>query len=125
MFDRIDPDHPLTTAARETNEKTVTAHLAGVFEWLGMDAAVSQIFYLAEQRAIRAFAARLFNYNMGVSGDPVKDEAIAKEVVSTSDWHYYCSTVIAAYVDGFAIGWRGHMIKEERNQNRKEPNGSV
>jgi hypothetical protein len=111
--DRIPPDHALAKAARDTNNYSEAHGLKGTVDWLGMDLTVDQLRYLAEQRALRAFAARYLGYNMG--HNPVVDEQVAQMLVKTEQWLKHAAFIIAAYMDGFAIGWRGGQIELEKS----------
>lgn len=77
VFPRIDPDHPLTRAAREVNEWAVDG-LEGALEHAGIDVSVGELAYLAEQRALRAVAA---NAGMLMGNDAETDERVAQAIV--------------------------------------------
>lgn len=111
---RIDPMHPLTVAAREVNALADDGSLSGVLEHLGMGVTSDELVYLAGQRALRTFAAVVHHYNMG--HDIVKDEEMAQQIVESREWRAYSSAVIAAYMDGMTIGWRGAQIMEAERE---------
>jgi len=106
--DRIPPDHPLPKAARETNNYTEAHGLKATVDWLGLDCTVDQLRYLAEQRTLRALAARYLGYNMGHK--PQMDEEVAQMLVQTDHWKKLAPLVTAAYMDGMAIGVRANQI---------------
>lgn len=106
-FPRIDPNHPLTVAAREVNSQASREGLEAVLNSLEIGTGVGQLMYLAEQRALRAFyAAHGINLDVGV---PVPIHLTEKE-------RSLMPLLISAYMDGIAIGWRGHAIAEKRNK---------
>lgn len=109
-FPRIDPRHPLTEAARYVNAYNDEHGFAETVRWLDMEASAEEISYLAEQRALRAIAA-----SMGVSlgSDPVRDEQVARSIISTPLWRDMQPLLIACYLDGIAIGWKGRELKEK------------
>lgn len=108
-MNRIDPNHPLTRAARETNTYADEHGLQETVNWLGMDLEADQLAYLAEQRALRAVAADRFGESLG-DGPPERDAAVAASIVEDPEWEKLRVLVISAYMDGFAIGWKGHEL---------------
>jgi len=111
--DRIPPDHALAKAARETNDYTEAHGLKATVDWLAMDCTVDQLRYLAEQRTLRALAARYLGYNMGHK--PAMDEEVAQMLVQTDHWRKLSPLVTAAYMDGIAIGYKGKGIANENS----------
>jgi hypothetical protein len=108
VFPRIDPDHPLAQAARATNAVAEERGLDATLEWLGIGE-VGEIAYLAEQRALRAVAAATAGVNLGAGAD---SEAIARAVMATPLWQDFRALLLSCYLDGFAIGWKGHEIAQ-------------
>lgn len=106
-FDRPDTDHPIMQAARETNALADKVGLQQAITDLGMNLTLSEVNYMAQQRALRALASAMYNHNMGA--DPEKDETIAKKVVENTGIETM-ALVMSAYVDGFAIGWKANQI---------------
>lgn len=112
IFDRssrIPPEHPLTEAARIVNAVAEERGLEGAIEWLGVDATVAQFGYLAEQRVLRVIAASS-GYNMGT--DPVRDEEVTKRITSDPAYREKAALLIAAHMDGLAVGWKAHELSE-------------
>lgn len=109
--DRIPPDHPLMKAAREVNDSTEAHGLAATVEDGLKLCKLGQLRYVAEQRALRAFAARYLGYNMGHK--PEQDEEVARMMVKTEQWLKLSSLVVAAYMDGISIGYRAREIAAE------------
>lgn len=108
IFPRIDPDHPLARAARETNAHAETHGLEATLEWLGLGEA-GPLAYLGEQRALRAIAAATL-------GARDVDEAIARAIVGTPLWRDMRALLVGCYLDGFAIGWQGRHIAAETGE---------
>jgi hypothetical protein len=98
-YERIDPEHPLTRAARPNNAYAETVGSEAVMEGIGMldEATLSQLMYLAEQRAYRVIAA--FQGKVNPEG-PVELSVGQRQIVDLF--------LIPAYLDGMAIGWLGH-----------------
>lgn len=94
-FDRIDPNHPLTKAARTVNTSADEHGIEATLFDIGLleEATVSQLFYLAEQRALRALAARRGDGNPTGAVWLTDDEAALMPLLTS------------AYLDGFAIAW--------------------
>jgi hypothetical protein len=107
VFPRIDPEHPLARAARETNDYAMQHGLDATLEWLEIGGS-GELAYLAEQRALRAVAAASVGLAMGDS--PIVDEMVAQAVVRTDLWRDMAPLLISCYLDGFAIGWKGHEL---------------
>jgi hypothetical protein len=109
---RIDPEHPLTRAAREVNAYAgeADAGLQETLDWLGMDVAQADLAYLAEQRALRAVAASR-GIDLGTL-DPVEAERIAREIVTSPGWAESKHIIVSAYLDGIGIGWKGRMLRD-------------
>jgi hypothetical protein len=103
IFPRIDPDHPLAQARG----------LYATLEWLGIGE-VGEIAYLAEQRALRAVVASAAGINLG-AGPPHDAEAIARAVMETPLWRDFRALLMSCYLDGFAIGWKGHEIAQRES----------
>jgi len=118
--DRIPPDHPLAKAARGTNDYTEKHGLKATVDWIGMDCTIDQLRYLAEQRTLRALAARYLGYNMG--HNPQMDEEVAQMLILTDHWKKLAPLVTAAYMDGMAIGWRGGTLEATKSIYRRERN---
>ncbi len=102
VFPRIDPDDPLSQAARETNAHADAHGLEATLQWLGM-AGAGEVAYLGEQRALRAVAASTLG-----AGDV--DERIARSIVATPLWRDMRMLLVGCYMDGMAIGWKGHEL---------------
>lgn len=103
-FPRIDPNNPLTIAAREANAYAGEHGLEDTLEWAGMPAGPGELAYLAEQRAIRALFAAFHGVDLDL---PVP------AIVHLSDQERaLLPLVMSAYLDGFVIGWRGRAIHE-------------
>ena len=115
VFPRIDPEHPLARAARATNAYADDHGLEQTVEWLGMGDA-GPLAYLGEQRALRAIAAATVGSNMGSVDDPVLgrpfDERVARAIIGTPLWRDMRALLIACYMDGFAIGWKGRELQD-------------
>lgn len=109
---RIDPNHVLPTAARETNDHTLMEGLQGTLNFVGADATQEQVAYFAEQRALRAMAAR-GGHNMGF--DPVTDEEVARTIVASPEWEQLRSLLVGCYMDGIAIGMRAQQLKDNKS----------
>jgi hypothetical protein len=104
-FDRIDPNHPLTEAARYVNAYADEQGLEATVNWLGMETSLSEVSYLAEQRALRAiYARRGINLNLPEMTN----------VMLTADERAMLPVLAAAYLDGFAIGWKARELKEAK-----------
>jgi hypothetical protein len=103
IWERIDADHPLTRAARENNAAAEVDGTEAVLDAIGIldDASVEQIYYLAEQRALRALAARYGEINP------------TGQVALTPEENALMPMLIGAYLDGIAIGWRGQQYASE------------
>lgn len=107
---RIDSDHILNQAARDTNAYAEEHEgITSVLDWLGMGADIDGLGYFAEQRAIRAMAAR-GGYNMN-GADLERDEMVAREIVSSPEWAQLRSLLVGCYMDGIVIGMRAEAIK--------------
>ena len=73
--------------------------------------------YLGEQRALRAIAAATVGSNMGsvddpVLGRPLDESRVARAIIGTPLWRDMRALLIACYMDGFAIGWKGRELRE-------------
>lgn len=102
-FERIDPQHPLTRAAREVNAYADEHGIAATLEWLGIDASPEEVAYLAQQRAYRAvYALRGINLD---SEDVVELDFSPQDIK-------LIEVLVPAYMDAFTIGWKGHEIKQ-------------
>lgn len=112
-FPRINPDHPLAVAARDTNAYAEEHGLEPALEWLGIGASAGEIAYLAEQRALRAVAVDRLGHNM-TGASSILDEHIARTIRQTEAWAAMRMLLISCYMDGIAIGWRGAQIDERR-----------
>jgi hypothetical protein len=108
---RLPEDHVLNVASRQTNEETGILGLPTMLASLGLDVTPEGLAYFAEQRAIRAMAARA-GHDLGA--DPANralDEAIAQEIISSDSWQQMRMVLISAYMDGIAIGARAQALK--------------
>lgn len=105
-FPRIDPNHPLTVAARDVNAYAEEHGLATAVEWLGMSVGTGELAYLCEQRALRAVAAAS---GVNLSGAP-QDQLTARAITHTPLWRDMRPLLIGSYMDGIAIGWRAREI---------------
>jgi len=110
VFPRIDPDHPLTQAARETNAYAEEHGMPETLDWLGMNVDAGEAAYLAEQRALRAIAAASIGMNMG--HDRQLDDVTAQAITETPLWRDMRMLLVACYLDGMTIGWKAHEITE-------------
>lgn len=110
-FPRIDPEHPLARAARATNAVAEERGLDATLEWLGIGEA-GPIAYLAEQRALRAVAAATLGMNLGANPDGY-DQAVAAAIMQTPLWRDMAPLLLSCYLDGIAIGWKGHALAGE------------
>lgn len=109
-FPRIDPQHPLTEAARIVNAMSEERGLEATLEWLDLGTGTGEVAYLAEQRALRAIAAQAVGLNMGLN--PGLDEATAQAIVRTPLWRDMRMLLVACYMDGMAIGWKAREIAD-------------
>lgn len=110
-FPKIDPNHPLTVAARDVNSYAEEYGLESTIEWLKMGAAPGEVAYLAEQRAYRALVAALEGVNLG-SLPPDEANRLLLQIREMPLWKDFSPIVISAYMDGMAIGWRAHELSE-------------
>lgn len=108
-FPRIDPDHPLTEAARYVNAYTEEHGLEATLEWLGLDVGTGELAYLCEQRSLRAIAATGLGANLGATGN---DEAIARAIMATPLWRDMRMLLIGCYIDGIAIGCKARELAD-------------
>lgn len=112
-YDRTPETDPLNRAAREINayadDEAVT--FDDTLAWLGLPTSASELAYLAQQRALRACAAQWWGFNIGANG-PVEDERIARKVIGDDRWPAARELLVAAYIDAFAIGWKGRELAD-------------
>lgn len=108
-FPRIDPNHPLTVAARDVNAFAEEHGIAMTLDWLGMDASPFELAYLAEQRALRAVAASM-GHNLGAK--PEEDSIVVAAVVGSPLWRDNRMLLLSCALDGIVIGWKGHELHE-------------
>jgi len=113
-FPRIDPEHPLAVAARDTNAMAEERGLEQTVDWLGMDVGVGELAYLAEQRSLRAVAAATLGMNTG-AGPPALDAAIVGAIVETPMWQDFRPLLLSLWMDGTAIGWRARQVQEDND----------
>ncbi len=106
-FTRIDPEHPLTQAARYVNDLADERGLNETLEEIGMNVTTSELAYLAEQRTYRAVAAQL---GLKLGENSALDELIAVAITNSPLWEDMSTILMAAYMDGMAIGWKGREI---------------
>lgn len=113
-YDRTPEQDPLNRAAREINDyaESTDVSFTDTLDWLGIPATPSELAYLAQQRALRACAAQWWGANIGASGDSAEDERLARKVIGDDRWPAARELLIAAYIDAFAIGWRGREIAD-------------
>lgn len=109
QFPRIDPDHPLTEAARYVNAHAEEHGLPATLEWLGTGVGVGEFAYLAEQRAMRAYLAATRGVNLGAGGVDVENMIVAG-LASDPRWREIRLMLIGAYMDAMAIGWKAHEL---------------
>ena len=108
---RIDSDHILNQAARATNAYAEEhGGISAALDWLGIGTDIDGLGYFAEQRALRAMAAR-GGYNM-TGADPQRDEMIAREIVTSPEWQQLRSLLIGCYMDGITIGMKAEQLKQ-------------
>lgn len=119
VFTRIDPDHPLTQAARSTNAYSEEHGLPATLDWLGMNVSADELFYLAEQRALRAVAAASIGLNMG--HDRGLDDATANAIVQTPLWRDMRLLLLGCIADGIAIGWKAHELQDADQREDERP----
>lgn len=99
-------DHPLSQAAREINDGPDRHDLAKTCANHGLK--LDDVVYMAEQRALRALYAR-YGINLQLQKPAVLSLSKADEALMP--------TLIAAYMDGLLIGWRGKEIYGKANHN--------
>lgn len=104
---RMEKDHPLSQAARDVNDYASRHGVPATIDALGMDCDYDELAYLAQQRALRAFAGRK-GYDLN-GQDPARDERIAQEIIASDDWTEFRDLVIATWTDGVACGWQGRI----------------
>lgn len=106
VYPRIDPNHPLTRAAREVNAIAELNGLEQTLRMIGLDVELGQYAYLAEQRALRALAASE-GINLGEPGTENWKPAVSQlpDLV----------TLTSAYMDGIAIGFKAAALQTERH----------
>lgn len=112
-YDRTPEQDPLNRAAREINayaDDDATS-FEDTLDWLGIPTTPSELAYLAQQRALRACAADWWGANIGANGK-VEDERLARKVIGDDRWPSVSRLLIAAYIDGFAIGWKGNQLAD-------------
>ena len=80
-------------------------------DWAEMELDAGELAYLAEQRALRAFAAQI-GINLGATGSQEYDNRIAQGILESSLWREMGPMLTASYMDGMLIGWVGHRLKE-------------
>lgn len=112
-FDRTPEQDPLNRAAREINAYADDESVSfdDTLDWLGVPTTPSELAYLAQQRALRACAASWFGANIGANG-LVEDERIARKVIGDDRWPAARELLIAGYIDGISIGWKGREIAD-------------
>lgn len=113
-FPRIDPRHPLTEAARYVNAYSDERGFPATVEWLEFGVSVGELSYLAEQRALRAVAATM-GLSLGI--DPQRDEQIAQQILASALWQQMKPLLIACYLDGIAIGWKGQELHADEPES--------
>ena len=107
-FQPIPAAHPLAEAASYANSYAEEQGLEKTLEWAGVGATVNELCYLAQQRALRAVAARAgINLTVGLLS-----EQIAEQIMLSDTWQCIGLTLIAAYLDGILIGWVGRGLRE-------------
>lgn len=107
VFSRIDPDHPLVQAVREINDSAELHGFEETTNQLDFGTGVGELFYLAEQRVLRALGTLVF-------GTADLTEAQAQLVVTSPFWTdvNLRSMLLSIHIDGVSTGWRGKEIAE-------------
>jgi len=113
-FPPIPPDHPLTEAARYVNAYSEEHGIERAVAWLDAEVDVGQLAYLSEQRALRAVAAAVLGVNLG--GDTAVDQEVARRVQQMPLWRDMRMLLVACYMDGIAIGWKGRELANAGEQ---------
>lgn len=111
-FPRINPDHPLTEAARAVNAFAEEQGVEATLEWMGMEVKPEELAYLCEQRAMRAVAAALHAVNLGSFGSE-NDEEVAQMIINSPEWKNWRMVLMACVMDGMTIGWRARQIVDQ------------
>lgn len=109
-FPRIDPDHPLTVAARYVNAYSEEHGLEETLRWLGLDVDVGELAYLGEQRSLRAVAAAALGMNLGT--DSELDAATVRAIMATPLWRDMRMLLIGCYMDGISIGYKARELAD-------------
>lgn len=115
-FPRIDPDHPLTEAARGVNAYAEEQGLPATLDWLGMKISPEELAYLCEQRALRAVAASLHAVNLG-STNSQEMEDVTRMIVTSPEWKNWRMVLMGCVMDGMTIGWRAAQIEDQDETN--------
>lgn len=98
----IDPFHPLAVAAREVNEHAASRGIEQTLAWLEIGTP-EDVFYLAEQRALRAVAAH--DFGLGDVSEP-----LARKIVADERWPERKGLLAISYADGLTTGWHAHAL---------------
>lgn len=106
---RLDPNHDLMRAARQTNQASSQIGLVALLDKLDMEIEFAELEYLAEQRALRTVAVVKHGYDIGY--DLAADEAMARRIVNDPDWPEQRALLVPAYMDGILTGWQGARIR--------------
>lgn len=119
IFPRIDPNHPLTEAARYVNSQSEEFGLEKTIEWLEMGVGVGELAYLSEQRALRAVAAAApGGVNLGSGAiHGLHADLMAMEIMQTPLWKDMRMLLIGCYMDGLAIGWKARELHDQAAQD--------
>ena len=122
-FPRIEPDDPLAEASRMTNAMAEEVGLEATLKWLGLRTEAGKLAYLGEQRALRAIAVSPgLKLNLrGAEGD----ERVARAIVATPLWRDMRIVLIALFMDGVAIGWKGRQLAAPAGEPPREAIGRV
>ena len=125
-FPRIAPDDPLAEASRMTNAMAEEIGLEATLKWLGMRTDAGELAYLGEQRALRAVAASPgLGINLGTLGAGGLDEQVARAIVASELWRDMRMLMIALFMDGVAIGWKGRQLAAPAGEPPREAIGRV
>lgn len=106
-------DHPLTVAARYTDAAAEEIGLEKAVEAMGLK--VEDVFYIAEQRAIRCVAIFSDRPEMkrllGNTNKPMRVPPLSREE------SIVFNVAKVAYLDAIVIGWEGKRLSKESDND--------